>query len=439
MSKKSERIVIQSNDIETLERLSSGSDEKIALRARIILACQDENENKKIAQTLHTTEVTVRKWKEAYRLNGISGIGHVRGGGRPAKKDIETVYEDLMSFVKESDSEWTLKSLSDRFGVSEYQVSQLLHSEGIQLNRIRQWTYTVKENYVQTNSAIVGFLLSYTNNSILTVVNRSGLLLGNGTFRIRNNILIEDLTSSKTHVKTSDVIEQARNRAYIKNHVSDISQDRLITDIIDEYNDDHENIYYVFSWGKDPFTYLGKKLSQVICKHMDAAEDVLSEVLALIGGTSSAKQHQEAEELCNAISHFVGSCDSSTAPIDWSRQILGAGTQKDPVKIELDTTESFSSPEEFIESIFGKESLSADQIQGMLIGIAKDSNGYTYKPISTKGSFPNASSFEMTTKEGIVKGFNQLEEALLVLMEKAGKEMTDLFIENVKKNSGRSE
>jgi transposase len=49
------------------------SSQALALRARIVLSCEQGMSNSEVAQKLHTTGATVGKWQERFREHGLDG------------------------------------------------------------------------------------------------------------------------------------------------------------------------------------------------------------------------------------------------------------------------------------------------------------------------------------------------------------------------------
>lgn len=52
MPRKSKELTLNSQEIDELSKIVSGADQEQALRARIVLACVEENQNKLVAQKI---------------------------------------------------------------------------------------------------------------------------------------------------------------------------------------------------------------------------------------------------------------------------------------------------------------------------------------------------------------------------------------------------
>ena len=81
MGRISSPLTISAQDRAVLEAMCTADDEQ-SIRARIILACEENKRNKDIAASLGVKSNTVSKWKEAYRSKGLDGIRVVHGSFR---------------------------------------------------------------------------------------------------------------------------------------------------------------------------------------------------------------------------------------------------------------------------------------------------------------------------------------------------------------------
>lgn len=115
MPRKSKELTLNSEEIAELSKIESGPDQEQALRARIILACAHENQNKRVAQQLGTSETNVRNWKEAYRRSGIEAILKSLPSGRPLSENKPANLPALISsFIEKRPDSWTASSDSQR-------------------------------------------------------------------------------------------------------------------------------------------------------------------------------------------------------------------------------------------------------------------------------------------------------------------------------------
>src|SRR4051794_41862758 len=57
--------------------------QRLALRARIVLSCDDGMENRRVARQLRITDQTVCKWRERFRVARLEGLADEPRPGAP--------------------------------------------------------------------------------------------------------------------------------------------------------------------------------------------------------------------------------------------------------------------------------------------------------------------------------------------------------------------
>ena len=74
----------QRADLDRLVR-AGRTEQRLALRAGIVLAAADDHSNTRIAATLGICEDTARKWRHRWSAApGVSSLGDAKRSGRPA-------------------------------------------------------------------------------------------------------------------------------------------------------------------------------------------------------------------------------------------------------------------------------------------------------------------------------------------------------------------
>ena len=61
------------------------SAQSMAMRARIVLSCEEGMSNSEVARKLHITGATVGKWRERFRESGLDGLLDEPRVGAPRK------------------------------------------------------------------------------------------------------------------------------------------------------------------------------------------------------------------------------------------------------------------------------------------------------------------------------------------------------------------
>jgi putative transposase len=101
----------------------------LALRARIVLACEgDDKASTEVAQALGINRTTVAKWRARYVRHRISGLYDELRPGRPRTVDDERVAEliakTLHTKPADGGTHWSTRTLAGETGISKSTVAR---------------------------------------------------------------------------------------------------------------------------------------------------------------------------------------------------------------------------------------------------------------------------------------------------------------------------
>ncbi len=210
MPRKSKELTLNQDEITELSKIESGPDQEQALRARIVLACTHENQNKLVAQQLGTSETNVRNWKEAYRRSGIEAILKSLGTGRPVSENKPANLPDLISsFIEKHPDNWTASVIARELNISQSDVYHALGKLGITpKERRRSWTYRTEEIMDNGLCHLAGVFLTPAVQ-ILVIAERDRMFSGHrmyGEITTKNSALYSQLTRSAEPLSVADCI-----------------------------------------------------------------------------------------------------------------------------------------------------------------------------------------------------------------------------------------
>jgi hypothetical protein len=142
MSRKAKKIVCDALAVRQLHLLarSRKSELRLVERARMVLACLDEQPIHEIALLLKTTVNTVVVWRDRFVRFGVYGLLDLPRSGRPphyATAFRESVLHLLDTPPPPGHNHWSGVSIAKTLQVSDDAVSRLLRKEGIRLSRQR--------------------------------------------------------------------------------------------------------------------------------------------------------------------------------------------------------------------------------------------------------------------------------------------------------------
>jgi transposase len=93
------------------------SAQAIAMRARIVLGCDEGLSNGAVAEKLHVTGATVCKWRERFRVNRLDGLLDEPRPGAPRSitdKQVEAVVTKTLESMPESSTHWSSRLMAMR-------------------------------------------------------------------------------------------------------------------------------------------------------------------------------------------------------------------------------------------------------------------------------------------------------------------------------------
>ena len=220
MPRKSKELTLNQEEVAELSKIESGPDREQALRARIILACAQENQNKLVAQQLGTSETNVRNRKEAYRRNGIEAILKSLPLGRPVSENKPANLLDLISsFIEKQPDRWTASVIARELKVSVSDVYHTLSKLGITpKERRRSWTYRTEEIMDNGFCHLAGVYLTPAVQ-ILVIAERDRMFSGHsmyGEITTKNSALYSQLTRSDEPLSVADcIVSFTKQTSYI--------------------------------------------------------------------------------------------------------------------------------------------------------------------------------------------------------------------------------
>ena len=176
MIKKATPIILTSEDKKTLETWvrSSKTEQRIALRARIILAAAKGGATRAIAKEFKVRPATVSKWRTRFAEKGVAGLSDAPRPGAQRRYGKETQRRILAKLDEPPPSgyaTWTGTLLANALGdVSADYVWSVLRRYGIHLQRRRSWCVSTDPEFATKAADIVGLYLDPPENAVVLSV-----------------------------------------------------------------------------------------------------------------------------------------------------------------------------------------------------------------------------------------------------------------------------
>ena len=150
------------------------SEQRIVLRARIVLAAAAGKATKEIASQWDVRPATVSKWRTRFARGRLEGLRDDSRSGKPAIYGEETTRR-ILAKLDESPpagySTWTGGLMAQALGdVTDEQVWKVLRQRGIHLQRRRSWCISTDPQFTQKAADIVALYLDPPENAVVISV-----------------------------------------------------------------------------------------------------------------------------------------------------------------------------------------------------------------------------------------------------------------------------
>ena len=145
----------------------------LALRARIVLACQQDRSNREIAQLLHSTAQTVGKWRGRFvrkRLDGL--LDEPRPGAPRTISDamVEKMIAKTLHEKPRDATHWSSRSMAKASGLSQSAVVRIWGAFGLQPHRAETFKLSTDPLFIEKVRDIVGLYLNPPDRALVLCV-----------------------------------------------------------------------------------------------------------------------------------------------------------------------------------------------------------------------------------------------------------------------------
>lgn len=153
---------------------SAKTEQRLALRARIILRVAQGQTHRSVAKALGVREATVSKWRVRFAQAGPAGLLDAPRSGPPRRYDA-TVERRILAQLDQAPppghARWSGGQLARALGdVPEDQVWRVLRRHGISLQRRRSWCVSTDPHFARKAADIVGLYLDPPENAVVLCV-----------------------------------------------------------------------------------------------------------------------------------------------------------------------------------------------------------------------------------------------------------------------------
>ena len=149
------------------------SAQAIAMRARIVLNCDEGLTNSEVAQRLHITGATVCKWRERFRVKRLEGLLDEPRPGAPRSitdAQVERVVTKTLESMPDNATHWSTRLMAKKMGLSQTAIVRIWRAFGLQPHRVENFKISKDPQFVEKVRDIVGLYLNPPERAIVLCV-----------------------------------------------------------------------------------------------------------------------------------------------------------------------------------------------------------------------------------------------------------------------------
>lgn len=145
----------------------------MAMRARIVLGCEEGLNNGAVAKRLGITGATVCKWRERFRVNRLEGLLDEPRPGAPRSvtdKQVEAVITKTLESMPGQSTHWSTRLMAKKAGLSQTAIVRIWHAFGLQPHRVENFKFSKDPQFVEKVRDIVGLYMNPPDRAIILCV-----------------------------------------------------------------------------------------------------------------------------------------------------------------------------------------------------------------------------------------------------------------------------
>lgn len=149
------------------------SSQRLALRARIVLAAIDGLTNTEIAEEFGITQPTVGKWRQRFLDDRLDGLADEPRPGAPRSltdAQIEAAITKTLEAKPTNATQWSTRSLAKQLGLSQTAVSRIWRAFGLQPHRADTFKLSADPFFIEKVRDVVGLYLNPPERAIVLCV-----------------------------------------------------------------------------------------------------------------------------------------------------------------------------------------------------------------------------------------------------------------------------
>jgi transposase len=175
MWKSSSALVVTPDHRRVLERIvcSGRTEQRIALRARIVLGAAAGLSNNALAKALGTSRPTVIDWRQRFAEGGVEALYDDRPRGRsfkPLPRDKEAEIITRTQTAPAHATQWSCSSMGKLCGVSPSSVQRVWHANGFKPHLIKTFKLSNDPDFIAKLEDVVGLYMHPPEHALVLCI-----------------------------------------------------------------------------------------------------------------------------------------------------------------------------------------------------------------------------------------------------------------------------
>jgi transposase len=180
------------------------STQRLALRARIVLACADEPSNKSVAARLGVCSATVGTWRSRFVARRLEGLADEPRPGAPravSDADVERVVTRTLETKPQNATHWSTRGMARAAGLSQSSVGRIWRAFGLKPHLADTFKLSTDPFFVEKVRDVVGLYMAPPEKAVVLCVDEKS-----GTQALDRTQPVMPMTPARTERGTHDYV-----------------------------------------------------------------------------------------------------------------------------------------------------------------------------------------------------------------------------------------
>src|SRR5262245_55563047 len=146
------------------------STQRLATRAKIVLACAEGRDNKDVAARLQVSIATVGKWRRRFLEDRLDGLADEPRPGAPrtiTDAMVEQVVTKTLEEKPQAATHWSTRGMAEAVGLSQSAIVRVWHAFGLKPHKAETFKLSTDPYFVEKIRDVVGLYMNPPEHAIV--------------------------------------------------------------------------------------------------------------------------------------------------------------------------------------------------------------------------------------------------------------------------------